>query len=182
MARKSLFNIADADIGRPAYNAAAVKPHVTIRPIGEGEGGKKLPSRPQGYREGKRAVMFFLSDEAFSQMHVLLARQGRKKVQLLMEELVDDWFRQENAPSRHGHLLCRTMTSKCRAASSVSQSAWMLMAEIRTIDFGFTTQGPQCYGIHTFDWAADWAARAKPAAMAANCAQPARMVLGPGGL
>ena len=38
------------------------------------------------------------------------------------------------------------------------------------------------YGIHTFDWAADWAARAKPAAMAANCAHPARMVLGPGGL
>ena len=42
--------------------------------------------------------MFFLSDEAFSQMHVLLARQGRKKVQVLMEELVDDWFRRENAP------------------------------------------------------------------------------------
>jgi len=38
------------------------------------------------------------------------------------------------------------------------------------------------YGIHTFDWTADWAARAKPAAMAANCAHPARMVLGPGGL
>ncbi len=41
---------------------------------------------------------------------------------------------------------------------------------------------PTAYGIHTFDWAADWAARAKPAAMAANCAHPARMVLGPGGL
>jgi len=43
---------------------------------------------------------------------------------------------------------------------------------------------PSCaaYGIHTFDWAADWATRAKPAAMAANCAHPARMVLGPGGL
>jgi len=38
------------------------------------------------------------------------------------------------------------------------------------------------YGIHTFDWTADRAARAKPAAMAANCAHPARMVLGPGGL
>ena len=38
------------------------------------------------------------------------------------------------------------------------------------------------YGIHTFDWAADCAARAKPAAMAANCAHPARIVLGPGGL
>jgi hypothetical protein len=27
-----------------------------------------------------------------------LARQGRKKVQALMEELIDDWFRRENAP------------------------------------------------------------------------------------
>ena len=43
-------------------------------------------------------MMFFLSEEAFSQMHVILARQGRKKVQLLMEELIDDWFRRENAP------------------------------------------------------------------------------------
>ena len=42
--------------------------------------------------------MFFLPEEAFSEMHVLLARQGRKKVQQLMEELVDDWFRRENAP------------------------------------------------------------------------------------
>jgi hypothetical protein len=42
--------------------------------------------------------MFFLSEEAFSQMHVILARQGRRKVQSLMEELVDDWFRRENAP------------------------------------------------------------------------------------
>ncbi len=38
--------------------------------------------------------------------------------------------------------------------------------------------GGHAYGIHTFDWAA----RAKPAAIAANCAHPARMVLGPGGL
>ncbi len=45
-----------------------------------------------------------------------------------------------------------------------------------------TRPGVMAYGIHTFDWAADWAARAKPAAMAANCAHPARMVLGPGGL
>ena len=28
----------------------------------------------------------------------LLARQGRRKVQSLMEELIDDWFRRENAP------------------------------------------------------------------------------------
>jgi hypothetical protein len=98
MARKNLFNIADADIGRPAYNAAPVKAQVAAEPVREGEGGKKQLPRPQAYREGKRAVMFFLSDEAFSQMHVLLARQGRKKVQVLMEELVDDWFRQENAP------------------------------------------------------------------------------------
>jgi hypothetical protein len=57
-----------------------------------------MPRRRQQYREGKRAVMFFLPEEAFSQMHVLLARQGRKKVQTLMEELIDDWFRRENAP------------------------------------------------------------------------------------
>jgi hypothetical protein len=43
-------------------------------------------------------VMFFLSEEAFSQMHVILARKGRRKVQSLMEELVDDWFRRENGP------------------------------------------------------------------------------------
>jgi len=54
--------------------------------------------RRQEYREGKRAVMFFLSEEAFSEMHVLLALKGRKKVQQLMEELVDDWFRRENHP------------------------------------------------------------------------------------
>ena len=35
------------------------------------------------------------------------------------------------------------------------------------------------YGIHTFVCTV---ARATPAAMAANCAHPARMVLGPGGL
>ncbi len=99
MARKNLFNIADADIGRPAYNVTPVKAKVAREPVREGEeGDKKLLRRPQAYREGKRAVMFFLSDEAFSQMHVLLARQGRKKVQVLMEELVDDWFRRENAP------------------------------------------------------------------------------------
>ena len=58
---------------------------------------RPAPQR-QAYREGKRAVMFFLSEEAFSQMHVILARQGRRKVQSLMEELIDDWFRRENAP------------------------------------------------------------------------------------
>ena len=42
--------------------------------------------------------MFFLNEDAFTEMHVLLARQGRKKVQLLMEELVDDWMRREGAP------------------------------------------------------------------------------------
>ncbi len=34
------------------------------------------------------------------------------------------------------------------------------------------------YGIHAFDWVA----RAKPAAIEANRAHPARMVFGPGGL
>jgi len=43
---------------------------------------------------------------------------------------------------------------------------------------GKVIRADDTYGIHTFDWAA----RAKPAAMAANCAHPARMVLGPGGL
>jgi hypothetical protein len=101
MARKSLFSIAEADSRRPADHpptpvaetperttASAVTP-LPAEPVGR---------RRQEYREGKRAVMFFLSEEAFSQMHVLLARQGRKKVQQLMEELVDDWFRRENAP------------------------------------------------------------------------------------
>lgn len=43
-------------------------------------------------------MMFFLSDEAFSQTYVIFARQGRRKVQSLMEELTDDWFRRENVP------------------------------------------------------------------------------------
>jgi len=102
MARKNLFNIAEADSGRPAYQPEGRQPAraaaVADLEGREGEGARKPTSRPQAYREGKRAVMFFLSDEAFSQMHVLLARQGRKKVQVLMEELVDDWFRRENAP------------------------------------------------------------------------------------
>lgn len=98
MARKNLYNIVDADTGRPAYDAGAATRPPATDPSGGGQGGAKNVRRPQAYREGKRAVMFFLSDEAFSQMHVMLARQGRKKVQVLMEELVDDWFRRENAP------------------------------------------------------------------------------------
>ena len=98
MAKKNLFSIADADSGRPAYIPAPAKTQVTLEAAGEGQGSEKPARRQQAYREGKRAVMFFLSDEAFSQMHVMLARQGRKKVQVLMEELVDDWFRRENAP------------------------------------------------------------------------------------
>ena len=98
MARKNLFNIADADGSRPAHGV----PQPVATPVREdaraAEGGRKPASRPQAYRQGKRAVMFFLPDEAFSQMHVILARQGRRKVQNLMEELVDDWFRRENAP------------------------------------------------------------------------------------
>lgn len=102
MARKNLFNIAEADSGRPAYQPEGSQP-ARAAAVADLEGrdeeeARKPTSRPQAYREGKRAVMFFLSDEAFSQMHVLLARQGRKKVQVLMEELVDDWFRRENAP------------------------------------------------------------------------------------
>jgi hypothetical protein len=94
MARKNLFNIAEADTGRPPYEPpSCAEPTSPALPV-----DAPMPRRRQQYREGKRAVMFFLSDEAFSQMHVLLARQGRKKVQTLMEELVDDWFRRENAP------------------------------------------------------------------------------------
>jgi hypothetical protein len=102
MARKTLFNIAEADAGRPAYQQSAAQasvgapePSTNTSPTAPATAPGK---RRQVYREGKRAVMFFLSEEAFSQMHVLLARQGRKKVQQLMEELVDDWFRRENAP------------------------------------------------------------------------------------
>ena len=95
MARKTLFNIGDADTGRPAFQAPPPAPEPTIPPPAE---TAPRAQRRQEYRQGKRAVMFFLSEEAFSEMHVLLARQGRKKVQLLMEELIDDWFRRENAP------------------------------------------------------------------------------------
>jgi hypothetical protein len=104
MARKSLFNIAEADSGRPAYRqapspASPTVPETTSTDTALLVTAAAAPSqRRQAYREGKRAVMFFLSEEAFSHMHVLLARQGRKKVQQLMEELVDDWFRRENAP------------------------------------------------------------------------------------
>jgi hypothetical protein len=95
MARRNLFNIDEADTGRPAYSppAAELPPPAVpeeAEQIGEG--------RRQAYRKGKRAVMFFLSEEAFSEMHVILARQGRRKVQSLMEDLIDDWFRRENAP------------------------------------------------------------------------------------
>jgi hypothetical protein len=95
MARKQLFDITTADVGRQAYEPPPrqADPEPTNR-TGEGPS----PPRQQAYRQGKRAVMFFLPEEAFSQMHVILARQGRKKVQLLMEELVDDWFRREGAP------------------------------------------------------------------------------------
>ncbi|MFL5333761.1 MAG: hypothetical protein ACJ8H8_11410 [Geminicoccaceae bacterium] len=102
MARKSLFNIAEADASRPTHQppvmqaaAPVAKPSTASATTSSAEAPVK---RRHVYREGKRAVMFFLSEEAFSQMHVLLARQGRKKVQQLMEELVDDWFRRENAP------------------------------------------------------------------------------------
>lgn len=89
MARKNLFNIDDADTRRIEYQPTTP---VAVKP------GRTTESKRQAYREGKRAVMFFLSEEAFSQMHVILARQGRRKVQSLMEELIDDWFRRENAP------------------------------------------------------------------------------------
>ena len=94
MARKALFNIAEADTRRAVQESSSEK---TEAEPANNRTGRQV-GRRQEYREGKRAVMFFLPEEAFSQMHVLLARQGRKKVQQLMEELVDDWFRRENAP------------------------------------------------------------------------------------
>src|SRR5215204_5116863 len=97
MARKNLFDIADADTSRAAYEPPSRSDSVPPPPPTT-QPAPKPSRRRQDYREGKRAVMFFLSEEAFSQMHVLLARQGRKKVQRLMEELIDDWFRRENAP------------------------------------------------------------------------------------
>ncbi len=100
MARKALFDIARADTGRRAFDppqAAAELQAASLAP-GTASAPPQRPKRRQEYRDGKRAVMFFLPEEAFSEMHVLLARQGRKKVQQLMEELVDDWFRRENAP------------------------------------------------------------------------------------
>jgi len=57
--------------------------------------------------------------------------------------------------------------------------AWAVPKSLLSVQVGPTAEP---YGIHTFDWTADRAARANPAAMAANCAHPARMVLGPGGL
>lgn len=96
MARKNLFNIDEADTGRSVYSPPSLSEPVTpLVPAGTERAGDR---KRQAYREGKRAVMFFLSEEAFSEMHVILARQGRRKVQSLMEELVDDWFRRENAP------------------------------------------------------------------------------------
>lgn len=96
MARKNLFNIDEADTGRPAYSPASA-PESPL-PADPNERERLRGGKRQAYREGKRAVMFFLSEEAFSEMHVILARQGRRKVQSLMEELIDDWFRRENAP------------------------------------------------------------------------------------
>src|SRR4051794_4887851 len=111
MARKNLFSITEADADRPAYSPSprpepAAEPAAhrasppAITDIAPPMPAAEVPQRrrQQAYREGKRAVMFFLSEEAFSQMHVLLAWQGRRKVQSLMEELIDDWFRRENAP------------------------------------------------------------------------------------
>jgi hypothetical protein len=99
MARKNLFSITEADTGRTAFEPPAVTSNEPS-PAKALEVTPPTPAAPQrqAYREGKRAVMFFLNEEAFSQMHVILARQGRRKVQSLMEELIDDWFRRENAP------------------------------------------------------------------------------------
>jgi hypothetical protein len=99
MARKNLYDITQADKGRPAFDPASTPPVPIAEQEVSNDAAVPRPARQrQAYREGKRAVMFFLSEEAFSEMHVILARQGRRKVQSLMEELIDDWFRRENAP------------------------------------------------------------------------------------
>lgn len=77
MARKNLFNIDEADTGRAEYqppSPATELPAVALATVSPAA----MQNRRQAYREGKRAVMFFLSEEAFSQMHVILARQGEK--------------------------------------------------------------------------------------------------------
>jgi hypothetical protein len=85
MARKNLYAIDEADIARAAY-----------QPPTEPTVSEAKPR--QTYRNGKRAIMFFVTEEEFSQMHVILARNGRKRVQTLMQELLDDWFRRQAAP------------------------------------------------------------------------------------
>ena len=98
MARKNLYDITQADKGRPAFDPASPPVPIAEQGIFNDAAAPRPARQRQAYREGKRAVMFFLSEEAFSEMHVILARQGRRKVQSLMEELIDDWFRRENAP------------------------------------------------------------------------------------
>src|SRR3954467_10180810 len=98
MARKNLYDITQADKGRPAFDPASPSVPVTEQGVSNDAAAPRPARQRQAYREGKRAVMFFLSEEAFSEMHVILARQGRRKGQSPMEELIDDWFRRENAP------------------------------------------------------------------------------------
>jgi hypothetical protein len=86
MARKNLFAIDEADTAGAEYQP----PLVAAPPAAKGQ--------QQAYREGKRAITFFVSEEEFPHMHVILARLGRKKVQALMQELLDDWFRRQAAP------------------------------------------------------------------------------------
>ena len=94
MARKALFNIAEADTRRAVQELSSEK--AEAEPANNR--AERQASRRQEYREGKRAGDVLPPRGGVFQMHVLLARQGRKKVQHLMEELVDDWFRRENAP------------------------------------------------------------------------------------
>src|SRR4051812_25706414 len=98
MARKNLYEITQADKGRPAVDPPSPPVPIAEQGVSNDAAALRHARQRQAYREGKRAVMFFLSEEAFSEMHVILARQGRRKVQSLMEELIDDWFRRENAP------------------------------------------------------------------------------------
>ena len=63
MARKNLFNIDEADIGRPAYSPPPA-PEPPTPPI-PAEAEQASKGKRQAYRNGKRAVMFFLSEEAF---------------------------------------------------------------------------------------------------------------------
>ena len=77
-----------------------------------------------------------------------------------------------------GHSLDQRSVLVSHPGSNNAEASLVLGAELQPGIYRLRVWTACTYGVHTFDWAA----RVKPAAMAANCPQPARMVLGPGGL